>query len=161
MRAFSLALATALLLPMAALAQPQPSPEEHARLFALFAASDEAELRRNPIEALSRGDLRYADRIGDPFSDAHYDAERAAAASDLVALRAIDRSRLDETDQIAYDTFEWQTRENLRLLTNRPLLLAMQVRPIDHFSADRQHARVGTDRSQRLPQTAIGCHDRG
>jgi uncharacterized protein (DUF885 family) len=114
-------------------AQPQPSLQEHARLFALFAASDEAELRRNPIEALSRGDLRYADRIGDPFSDAHYDAERAAAASDLVALRSIDRSKLDETDQIAYDTFEWQTRENLRLLTDRPLLLSLQVRPIDHF----------------------------
>jgi uncharacterized protein (DUF885 family) len=123
---------------LAALAVPavvhaQPSPQEHARLFAVFQASDEAELKRNPIEALSRGDMRYADRIGDPFSDAHYDAERAAAAHDLVALRGIDRSKLDETDQIAYDTFEWQTRESLRLLTDRPLLLSLQVRPIDHF----------------------------
>jgi uncharacterized protein (DUF885 family) len=127
-------LLVALALPASSLpAQPPPSPQEHARLFALFAASDEAELKRNPVEALSRGDLRYADRLGDPFSDAHYDAERAAAASDLVALRAIDRARLDETDQIAYDAFEWQTRENLRLLTDRPLLLSLQVRPIDHF----------------------------
>jgi uncharacterized protein (DUF885 family) len=123
---------------LAALAVPaalhaQPSPQEHARLFALFQASDEAELKRNPIEALSRGDLRYADRIGDPFSDAHYDAERAAATHDLVALRTIDRSKLDETDQIAYDTFEWQMRESLRLLTDKPLLLSLQVRPIDHF----------------------------
>lgn len=130
MRRFPIALA-ALILPLPLKAQP--SPQEHVRLFALFAASDEAELKRNPVEALSRGDLRYADRLGDPFSDAHYDAERAAAASDLVALRAIDRSKLDETDQIAYDAFEWQTRENLRLLTDRSLLLTLQVRPIDHF----------------------------
>lgn len=133
MRHVRLAVTAVLFLPAVAIAQAQPSPQEHARLFALFAASDEAELRRNPIEALSRGDLRYADRIGVPFSDAHYDAERAAAARDLVALRTIDRSKLDETDQIAYDTFEWQTRENLRLLTDKPLLLSMEVRPIDHF----------------------------
>ena len=133
MRHVWLAMAAALLLPAIVIAQPQSSPQEHARLFALFAASDEAELRRNPIEALSRGDLRYADRIGDPFSDAHYDAERAAAASDLVALRAIDRAKLDDTDRIAYDAFEWQTRESLRLLTDRPLLQSLQVRPIDHF----------------------------
>jgi len=121
--------------PVATSAQALPaSSQEHARLFALFAASDEAELKRNPIEALSRGDLRYADKLGDPFSDAHFDAERAAAASDLVKLRAIDRSRLDATDQLAYDTFEWQTRESLRLLTDKPLLLSLEVRPIDHFS---------------------------
>jgi uncharacterized protein (DUF885 family) len=131
MRRFSLAVTAALLL--AGPLHAQASPQEHARLFALFQASDEAELKRNPIEALSRGDMRYADRIGDPFSDAHYDAERGAAAHDLVALRTIDRSKLDETDQIAYDTFEWQTRENLRLLTDKPLLLSLQVRPIDHF----------------------------
>jgi len=134
MRFVSLAAAVVALLSTGLHAQAAPSPQEHARLFALFAASDEAELKRNPIEALSRGDLRYADKLGDPFSDAHFDAERAAAASDLVKLRAIDRSRLDATDQLAYDTFEWQTRESLRLLTDKPLLLSLEVRPIDHFS---------------------------
>jgi len=131
MRHVRFALAVALALP--ALAQAEPPSQEHTRLFALFAASDEAELRRNPVEALSRGDFRYADKLGDPFSDAHYDGERAAATSDLLALRSIDRSKLDATDQIAYDAFEWQTRENLRLLTDKPLLLSLQVRPIDHF----------------------------
>jgi len=131
MRAFAFAVTAALFVQSPIYAQS--SPQEHARLFALFSASDEAELKRNPIEALSRGDLRYANRIGDPFSDAHYDAERAAAASDLVALRTIDRSKLDDTDKIAYDTFEWQTRQSLRLLTDRPLLQSLQVRPIDHF----------------------------
>jgi len=134
MRLISFFAAASLALPATLHAQPIPAPQEHARLFALFAASDEAELKRNPIEALSRGDLRYADRLGDPFSDAHFNAERAAAASDLVALRAIDRAKLDPTDQIAYDSFEWQTRENLRLLTDNGLLLSLEVRPIDHFS---------------------------
>jgi uncharacterized protein (DUF885 family) len=106
----------------------------HARLFALFAASDEAELKRNPLEALARGDMRYADRIGDPFSDAHYAAERAAAASNLVALKAIDRSSLSEADQIAYDVFDWQTRIQLRALTDPDLLIADKVLPLDHFS---------------------------
>lgn len=36
-----------------------------ARLQALFAASDEASLKRNPIQGLFRGDLRYADQFGD------------------------------------------------------------------------------------------------
>lgn len=134
MRLFSFAA----LIALASVAQAQPvsapAQQAHARLFALFQASDEAELKRNPIEALSRGDLRYADRLGDPFSDAHFDAERGAAASDLVALRTIDRSKLDATDQLAYDNFEWQTRENLRLFTDKQLLLSLEVRPIDHFS---------------------------
>jgi uncharacterized protein (DUF885 family) len=122
----------------ACLAAPLPAAapvaSEHARLFALFNASDEAELKRNPLEALQRGDLRYADRIGDPFSDAHYAAERAAASSDLVTLRSIDRAKLDATDQIAYDTFEWTTRQALRALTDPELLRAFKLRPIDHFS---------------------------
>ncbi len=111
----------------------QAAPSDHDRLFALFAASDEAELRRNPLEARQRGEMRYADRIGDPFSDAHDAAERAAAEHDLAGLQAIDRARLDATDQIAYDSFEWQTRESLKLLNDRDLLRTVQVRPLDHF----------------------------
>lgn len=131
MRFVSFAIAAALLLPAAL--QAQTASPDHARLFALFAASDEAGLRRNPVEALSRGDFRYADRLGDPFSDAYYEDQRIAAARDLATLHTVDRARLDATDQIAYDAFEWQTRLSLRLLTDKPLLLALQVRPIDHF----------------------------
>jgi len=46
----------------------------HERLFRLFKESDEASLQRNPLQALYRGDLRYADRLGDLFSDTHYQA---------------------------------------------------------------------------------------
>src|SRR5688500_1020788 len=60
-------------------------------LAALFRDSDEANLRRNPLQATARGDLRYADRLGDFFSQAYYDAEREAARAELAALRSIDR----------------------------------------------------------------------
>lgn len=53
---------------------PAPAASAHDQLFKLFADSDEDELRRAPITALFRGDLRYADQLGDFFSDAQ--AER-------------------------------------------------------------------------------------
>jgi uncharacterized protein (DUF885 family) len=110
-----------------------PVPSEHDRLFAIFADSDEANLKRNPLEALARGDRRYADRIGDPFSDAHFAAEQAAATSELTALHGINRAKLDPTDQIAYDSFEWQLQDRLKLYNAPDLLLSIKVRPIDHF----------------------------
>jgi uncharacterized protein (DUF885 family) len=104
----------------------------HDRLFQLFKDSDEANLRRNPTSAIFRGDLRYADRLGEFITDKYYAAERAAAQQDLAALHAIPRSQLNETDQLAYDVFEFQTKDTLRGL--EPDLLALtKVRPINHF----------------------------
>jgi uncharacterized protein (DUF885 family) len=105
---------------------------EHDKLFALFAADDEASLKRNPISALFRGDMRYADRIGDFGTDAYNDAERAAAEKNLADLKAIDRAKLNATDQIAYDVFAWNQREALKGFA--PDILALtDVRPINHF----------------------------
>jgi uncharacterized protein (DUF885 family) len=123
--------------PVAAVEAAPPVPaataaSEHEKLFALFKASDEANLKRNPISALFRGDLRYADQLGDYISDEYYAAEKAAAEADLAALAQIERSVLNPTDQIAYDTFEWQTKDELR--GYQPDLLALtQVRPLNHF----------------------------
>ncbi len=110
------------------------SPSDaHEALFALFKASDEVSLKLNPLEALFRGDMRYADRFGDIISDDYLAASRAAAASDLAALKAIDRALLSPTDQIAYDTFAFSTKDALSKLD--PALLALTaVRPINHFS---------------------------
>ncbi|WP_299329665.1 DUF885 family protein [Parasphingopyxis sp.] len=106
---------------------------EDQRLRALFAASDEDNLRRNPIMALFRGDMRYADRIGDFISDEYFDGERAAAEANLAALAEIDRSALSQTNQIAYDIFRLQQEENLRDVS--PELMALTVvRPVNHFS---------------------------
>ena len=123
--------------PPAPIAAPQAAPvpvrSAHDALFALFKASDEANLKLNPIEALFRGDLRYADQFGDYLSDEYYLASRGAGESDLAALKAIDRSALNPTDRIAYDTFEHMTRTALSKL--EPEVLALnRVRPLNHFS---------------------------
>lgn len=102
-------------------------------LYALFRDSDEDNLRRNPISALFRGDLRYADRLGDYLSDEYFDAERAAAQSELARLHAIDRAALSATDRLAYDVFEYEKEQALRGLTDEILALTI-VRPINHFS---------------------------
>ena len=54
---------------------------ESQRLAALFAADDEASLKRNPLNAMFRGDMRYADRFGDFISDTYFDNERSAGQS--------------------------------------------------------------------------------
>ncbi|MCA1748200.1 MAG: DUF885 domain-containing protein [Sphingomonadales bacterium] len=105
--------------------------DEH--LHALFAEADEDNLRRNPIAALFRGDMRYADRLGDFLSDAYFEGEREAARSELEQLRAIDRSALTPQNQIAYDIFERQREEGLRDLGPEIFPLTI-VRPINHFS---------------------------
>ena len=109
------------------------APSEAERLKRLFHESDEANLRRNPIGAIFRGDLRYADRLGDYITDEYFEAERAASRADLAALRAIERSKLSATDRIAYDVFEWQTLDSLKNLEPEMLALGV-VRPINHFS---------------------------
>ena len=111
-------------------ADPQP---ERTALLRLFHESDEATLKRNPVDAMYRGDMRYADRLGDTVSDAYFSAERAAATADLAGLKRIDRAKLSATDQIAYDVFKWQTELRLRGLSPR-LLSIVAVQPVDHFS---------------------------
>ncbi len=114
------------------LAAAEQDQSADARLKQLFTDSDEANLKRNPISALFRGDLRYADRLGDYITDDYFAAERKAAEQDLSQLAAIDRAALNPTDQIAYDVFKWQSETNLRGL--QPDILGLvAVRPIDHF----------------------------
>src|SRR5918993_4285462 len=107
-------------------APPAPAVAQksaHDRLFDLFKASDEASLQRNPLSALFRGDLRYAHTLGDGISDEYYAAERAAGEADLAALGAIPRAELNAVDQIAYDVFEYTTKDALRGL--QPDILAL------------------------------------
>jgi uncharacterized protein (DUF885 family) len=111
---------------------PPPLATESERLQALFKQSDEDNLRRNPLSALFRGDMRYADQLGDSITDAYYAAERAAGENELRLLAGIDRSALSATDQLAYDVFKRQTEMSLRGLTQEMLALTA-VRPVDHF----------------------------
>lgn len=115
------------------LASTSPAAETpHDRLFRLFAETDEADLANNPISALFRGDMRYADRIGDFLTPQHTATERANAERALATLASIDRSALSPTDQLAYDTFKHDQREQLG--DNAPEVLALtETRPMNHF----------------------------
>ena len=103
-----------------------------ARLSQLFKDSDETALRRSPIMAIFRGDLRYADQFGDYGSDEFIAEGKAITTRELAALRAIPRAQLNENDKISYDVFEFQQLADLR--GYEPAILeATIVRPIDHF----------------------------
>lgn len=105
---------------------------EDQKLRALFTEVDEAELKRNPISALFRGDKRYADQFGDYITDEYFDRERAATEANLAALTKIDRSKLSEINQIAYDIFKLNQEEGLENLSEDYLSLT-RVRPLNHF----------------------------
>lgn len=112
--------------------RPATAATAHDRLFELFKESDEASLERNPVQALFRGDLRFADRLGDLYGDAHFKAERRAAEHDLSELHAIPRGELSEADKLAYDTFEYQTKDTLRAFSPE-LLPIVEALPMNHF----------------------------
>ncbi len=109
------------------------SRQAHDQLFQLFKDSDEAQLKRNPLFGLFRGDLRYASEFGDYITDQYFEQEKAATTSDLARLHAIDRGLLDPTDQLAYDVFEFTARDTLKGYESQYLSLT-KVRPINHFS---------------------------
>ena len=105
----------------------------HEKLFALFADADERNLELNPISALFRGDMRYADRLGDFLTDEYNDASRADAQLNLAKLAEIDRTVLSPTDRLAYDVFKYDQERALKDLA--PAILAVtEVRPVNHFS---------------------------
>ena len=120
----------ALSAPVSSPAAAQPSA--HERLFQLFKTSDDASLKRNPLQALYRGDFRYADRLGDLYSDRHFQAEKAAAEHDLAALHAIPRDQLSPADQLAYDVFDFETKDTLRGL-QPDILMLDEALPMNHF----------------------------
>jgi uncharacterized protein (DUF885 family) len=135
MRIVALCLATAsLALPYAVHAQATaPAGQtEGQKLREIFTDSDEGSLKRNPINALFRGDPRYAEQFGDYISDAYNAAEKAASQADLAALAKIDRTKLSTDEQLSYDVFKFSTEDTLRGFA--PALLKVKAeRPIDHF----------------------------
>ena len=105
---------------------------ESQRLAALFAADNEASLKRNPLNAMFRGDMRYADRFGDFISDTYFDNERSAAQANLDGLKTIDRAKLNDTDKIAYDVYKQSQIDALKGLSKEIMDLTV-VRPLNHF----------------------------
>ena len=114
-------------------AQMSAAQGDAARMRAIFSQSDEAYLKRNPLDAIYRGDGRYAGQFGDLLSDAHAAAERAAAQDDLKRLAAINRAALSPDDQVIYDTFQWQRSLDLKGMSPALATFAAEL-PIDHFN---------------------------
>ncbi len=118
-----------------ALPPPVPLPGDSAedtRLKRLFYDSDERDLALDPIGAILRGDMRYADRFGEYFSDAATARAKRNLETDLAALRAIDRTRLSPVDQIAYDVFG--NTVDVQLRGYAPAIEGVtRLLPINHF----------------------------
>ena len=151
-------------LPAAAVAQTvgpaAAQASAHDRLFQLFKESDEAYLQRNPLQALSRGDYRYADRLGDLYSDAHFQGEKAAAEHDLSALHTIPRGELGADDQLAYDVFEYQTKDTLRGL-QPDLLPLFEALPMNHFyGLHTQYPTISSGQGG-APYATVGDYENG
>ncbi|WP_428027567.1 DUF885 domain-containing protein, partial [Altererythrobacter sp.] len=106
---------------------------EHDRLFALFDDADKRELALNPLSRLFRGDDSNAGRLGDYLTEAQFLAGRTDTQLNLALLAQIDRSKLNATDQLAYDVFLYNQQEGLKGSSDEIRALT-EVRPIDHFS---------------------------
>lgn len=119
--------------PKAQATAKQELKTEHDKLFALFAAADERDIELNPIMAIFRGDMRYADKIGDFFTDSHALAGRTATLLNLSELKQIDRSQLSDVDKLAYDVFKYNEERSLQMSSDEIEALT-EVRPVNHFS---------------------------
>lgn len=135
----ALAASSALLLsPLPALAQTTAAPvaaaeqSEHDKLFALFEDADARELALNPLSRLFRGDEENAGRLGDFLTDSSFLAGRTDTKLNLALLAQIDRSKLSETDQLAYDVFKYTQERALAGVTDEMRALT-EVRPLNHF----------------------------
>jgi uncharacterized protein (DUF885 family) len=106
---------------------------EHDKLVALFAESDARSLELNPLGRLFRGDDRNADRLGDFLTDSSFYANRLDTQLNLAKLALIDRSKLSDTDQLAYDVFKYNQEAALRGQTDEIRALT-EVRPVNHFT---------------------------
>ncbi|MXO91893.1 DUF885 domain-containing protein [Pontixanthobacter aquaemixtae] len=106
---------------------------EHKKLFALFASADEADLKLNPISALFRGDMRYADKIGEFGTEAYVQQDIANSKANLAGLAKIDREILSPTDKIAFDVFKYNQEQSLAGNSDQIRALT-ETRPVNHFT---------------------------
>jgi len=105
---------------------------EHNKLFALFEDADARDLALNPLNRLFRGEDEGVDRLGDLLTDASYLAARTDIKLNLALLAQIDRAKLNETDALAYDVFQYTQGRALAGTTDTIRALT-EVRPINHF----------------------------
>ena len=109
-----------------------PEAAEHHKLFDLFEDADRREQALNPLNGLYRGDDERIDRLGDLLTDADFLASRTDTRLNLALLAQIDRTKLSETDKLAYDVFRYTQQTALEGMSDalRPIKAA---RPLNHF----------------------------
>lgn len=124
---------------LAACATQQPqrptqvvAQSEDQKLAQLFKESDEANLRLNPLNALARGDTRYADRLGNYLTDAYKAEVLRNKQQDLLRLSSINRSALSPDNAIYYDVFKYETEQAIRF-ASEPLASITERLSIEHF----------------------------
>lgn len=109
-----------------------PEASEHHKLFDLFEDADRRELALNPMNGLYRGDGERVERLGDLLTDAAFLAARTDIRLNLALLAQIDRAKLSETDQLAYDVFRYTQETALEGMSDE-LRALTAVRPLNHF----------------------------
>lgn len=114
------------------------------QLAAVFASSDEINLKLVPQSGLSRGDLRYADQFGDLISDEFHKANEKSARDDLAALLRVDRNALNGNDKMAYDAFKYGVEYIIKSY-DEGLYKIGQMLPLDSvFGAHIQFSQVNS-----------------
>ena len=124
LRPFLLAVATAMIVSVAPVRAQ--SPDAAKTLNQLFAAEWERGLVEFPENASLNGDTRFNDRWTDMSLAAIQKREGEDRAA-LQKLRSIDRSVLAPSDQLNYDTFQWQLERNIERQQFREYL-----QPVSH-----------------------------
>ncbi|ARS27289.1 DUF885 domain-containing protein [Sphingomonas sp. KC8] len=85
--------------------------DSSARLRTLLEASEAADAALDPLATAGKGGPIFVD----PLSDFYATTLRANKTGELATLGTIDRNALPPADQIAYDVFDYRTRQTLEL----------------------------------------------
>ncbi len=82
-------------------------------LAGLFDGFWEKQSRLDPLSATAQGDNRYNDQLPNDGTRAYRDTLRNFYQTYLTRLEQFDRAKLSANDQLSYDIFQYQMRQNL------------------------------------------------
>lgn len=105
-----------------------PPADAATELKSLFEEYFERGLELNPLWATSIGDDRYDDRLAISQSQEYRDADRVLDEEFLARLLRIDRSALDEQQQLSYDIFRINREQSLERN-----LYPFHLQPVNQF----------------------------
>ncbi|MFC4296221.1 DUF885 domain-containing protein [Novosphingobium tardum] len=112
------------------------APQTHAiasqRLAALFEADAMAERKLSPLELVARGEASPPQDFALIYTDEMLARQRKSLGESLAALARVDRSALLPDEQISYDVFAANKREDAVFLSPKFVALTSVV-PMNHF----------------------------